>query len=106
LTTARREFIKRIGRVVVTLGAAPVVARSLQRTAAAAEFAQSRAVRAGRAQRLTILHTADIHAQLDIHDEFFWEQGKTGIQAAWGICDAANDDQRAAAAEPRQHAAC
>ena len=85
MTTARREFIKRIGRVAMTLGAAPVVARSLQRTAAAAEFAQSRAVRAGRAQRLTILHTADIHAQLDIHDEFFWEQGKPVFKPRGGF---------------------
>ena len=29
----------------------------------------------GRATKLTILHTADIHAQLDTHDEFFFENG-------------------------------
>jgi 2',3'-cyclic-nucleotide 2'-phosphodiesterase (5'-nucleotidase family) len=85
VTTARRDFIKRIGRVAVAVGAAPVVARSLQRTARAAGFAQSRAVRAGRAQHLTILHTADIHAQLDIHDEFFWEQGKPVFKRRGGF---------------------
>src|SRR4026209_600445 len=32
--------------------------------------------RPGQAQHLTILHTADIHGQLDIHDEFFWEDDR------------------------------
>jgi len=52
---------------------------------AAAELAQSRALRAGRAQHLTILHTADIHAQLDTHDEFFWEQGKPVFKRRGGL---------------------
>ena len=81
----RREFIKHIGRVAVGLGAAPVLARSRQHPAGAAEFAQSRAVRSGRAQHVTILHTADIHAQLDVHDEFFWEQGKPAFKRRGGF---------------------
>jgi 2',3'-cyclic-nucleotide 2'-phosphodiesterase (5'-nucleotidase family) len=68
----RREFIKQIGRVAVGLGVAPV-------------FAQSRAVRSGRARHITILHTADIHAQLDVHDEFFWEQGKPVFKRRGGF---------------------
>ena len=68
--SARREFIKQIGRVAVSLGAAPVLARSRQRT---------------RAQHITILHTADIHAQLDVHDEFFWEQGKPVFKRRGGF---------------------
>ena len=27
-------------------------------------------------QKITILYTSDIHAQLHTHDEFFWEEGK------------------------------
>jgi S-sulfosulfanyl-L-cysteine sulfohydrolase len=83
--SARRAFIKQIGRVAVSLGAAPVLARSLPRTSRAAEIAQSRAIRAGRAQHITILHTADIHAQLDVHDEFFWEQGKPVFKRRGGF---------------------
>jgi sulfur-oxidizing protein SoxB len=30
----------------------------------------------GKAQKFTILHTSDIHAQLHTHDEFFLENGK------------------------------
>jgi 2',3'-cyclic-nucleotide 2'-phosphodiesterase (5'-nucleotidase family) len=81
---ARREFIKHIGRIAVG-GAAPVLIHSLPRTAGAAAIAQSRAVRAGRARHITILHTADIHAQLDAHDEFFWEQGKPVFKRRGGF---------------------
>jgi len=70
--SARREFLKRIGRAALSLGAAPVLA-------------QSRSVRGDRAQRITILHTADIHAQLDVHDEFFWEQGKPVFKRRGGF---------------------
>ena len=57
----------------------------LQRPEGAADIAQSRAVRAGRAQHLTILHTADIHAQLDVHAEFFWEKGKPVFKRRGGF---------------------
>jgi sulfur-oxidizing protein SoxB len=53
-------------------------------TTSTAEAAQPRAAR-GRAQRITILHTADIHAQLDIHDEFFWEDGKPVFRRRGGL---------------------
>src|SRR5262245_52495895 len=68
----RREFIKQTRRVAVGLGAAPALAHS-------------RAVRSGRAQHITILHTADIHAQLEVHDEFFWEQGKPVFKRRGGF---------------------
>lgn len=38
-------------------------------------MAASGAVRRGAAAHLTILQTADIHRQLETHDEFFWERG-------------------------------
>jgi 2',3'-cyclic-nucleotide 2'-phosphodiesterase (5'-nucleotidase family) len=43
------------------------------------------AVRAGKAQHITILHTTDIHAQLEIHDEFFSENGKTVFKRRGGF---------------------
>ena len=38
-----------------------------------------------RAQHLTILHTSDIHAQLDVHDEFFWEDGRAVFKKRGGF---------------------
>jgi sulfur-oxidizing protein SoxB len=60
----RRDFLKHLGRVGLGLGVVPVLAR---------------------AQHLTILHTADIHAQLDIHDEFFWEDGRAVFRRRGGL---------------------
>ena len=42
-------------------------------------------VRRGQAQHLTILHTADIHGQLDIHDEFFWEDDRAVFKRRGGF---------------------
>jgi S-sulfosulfanyl-L-cysteine sulfohydrolase len=78
--SSRREFIKQIG-VAVGLGA-PILPRSLQQTR---EIGQSRAVRNGQAQHITILHTADIHAQLDVHDEFFWQNGRAVFKRRGGF---------------------
>ena len=84
-SVGRRGFLRRLGRIGAGLGAGPVLARWLQGNGDAAEAAQDRAVRGGRAQHLTILHTADIHAQLDIHDEFFWEDGKPVFRRRGGV---------------------
>jgi 2',3'-cyclic-nucleotide 2'-phosphodiesterase (5'-nucleotidase family) len=82
---SRREFFRRIGRIAGSLSAAHLLPRSFLYTANAEEIAQSRAVRAGRAQHITILHTADIHAQLDLHDEFFWEKGRPVFKRRGGF---------------------
>ncbi|HXD16342.1 MAG TPA: bifunctional metallophosphatase/5'-nucleotidase [Vicinamibacterales bacterium] len=81
----RRGFLGRLARIGAGLGAGPTLARWLQGNGDAAQAAQARAVRAGRAQHLTILHTADIHAQLDIHDEFFWEDGRPVFRRRGGV---------------------
>jgi sulfur-oxidizing protein SoxB len=41
--------------------------------------------RRGRAQHVTILHTTDIHAQLDPHDEFFYEGGRPVFRRRGGF---------------------
>lgn len=46
---------------------------------------QSRAVTSGSATVLTVLQTADIHGQLDTHDEFFWENGGPVFRRAGGF---------------------
>ncbi|HLO80700.1 MAG TPA: bifunctional metallophosphatase/5'-nucleotidase [Chitinophagaceae bacterium] len=46
---------------------------------------KSGVLQAGKAQRITLLHTADIHAQLYTHDEFFWENGKAVYRKLGGF---------------------
>ncbi len=67
----------------LTLGAGssflPVAASALNHDSAALqskEIFQNKAVQDGKANVMTILHTADIHAQILVHDEFFIENGK------------------------------
>jgi sulfur-oxidizing protein SoxB len=81
--SSRREFLAQIASVGTGLGSA--LAGSLQRRADAAEMAASQAVRQGTAQHITILHTADLHAQLDPHDEFFYEDGKPVFRRRGGF---------------------
>ena len=49
------------------------------------EIAKSKVVQNGKAQHITLLHTADIHAQLYTHDEFFWENGKAVYKKRGGL---------------------
>jgi sulfur-oxidizing protein SoxB len=49
------------------------------------ELVRGAAGRRGQAQYLTILHTSDIHGQLDTHDEFFWEDGRAVFKRRGGF---------------------
>ena len=77
----RRDFLKQAG----STGVALAVPSAFQEGANAAIRPQSRTVTAGKADHITILHTADIHAQLDIHDEFFYEQGRPRFRRRGGL---------------------
>jgi 2',3'-cyclic-nucleotide 2'-phosphodiesterase (5'-nucleotidase family) len=81
----RREFIRRAGAMSVGLGLGPAAAFWLQNNADAAELSGSAAVKTGKAQHITILHTSDIHAQLEIHDEFFYERGQAVFKKRGGF---------------------
>lgn len=67
-------MLRGLGAGGLALGLGPLVASSAS-GASSATLRQSRTVRSGAATMLTILQTADIHGQLDTHDEFFWENG-------------------------------
>lgn len=73
-TSSRRSVLRGIGAGGLALGLGPLLASSAS-GASATTLRQSRAVRSGAATMLTVLQTADIHGQLDTHDEFFWEDG-------------------------------
>jgi 2',3'-cyclic-nucleotide 2'-phosphodiesterase (5'-nucleotidase family) len=69
--SGRREFLKHVGAMGLGL--------------ASTDLASSQAVKRGSARHLTILHTSDIHAQLEIHDEFFYENGKPSFKRRGGF---------------------
>lgn len=81
---SRREFLRKAGGLGLTLGIGgglitPASASALNDGEGAhksREMFSNRAVKRGKASIVTILHTADIHAQLLTHDEFLIEEGK------------------------------
>jgi len=81
----RREFIKHVGVMGLGLGVGPAVAQWLPGGADAAPASATAAAAGGKVRHLTILHTADIHGQLDIHDEFFVEAGKPVFKRRGGF---------------------
>jgi sulfur-oxidizing protein SoxB len=67
----RRDFLK--------AGAAAGIGLGLP------EILRDDRIRRSQAQHLTILHTADIHGQLEVHDEFFWEDGRAVFKKRGGF---------------------
>ena len=80
----RREMLRAFSALGAGLAMGPVVA-----LAAASdrrdELTKSRAVLSGRTSKFTILHTADIHAQLQTHDEFFYENRRAVYRKRGGF---------------------
>jgi Calcineurin-like phosphoesterase len=69
--SGRREFLKHVGSIGLGL--------------ASADLARSQTVKRGGARHLTILHTADIHGQLEIHHEFFYEDARPRFKRRGGF---------------------
>lgn len=91
---SRRDFIKKAGRLGLSLGigggliTTPLAAAALHDEDAAyrsKNMQQNKAVRNGKASLLTLLHTADIHSQIHQHDEFFIENGKPVYKKRGGL---------------------
>ena len=89
---SRREFLKKAGRWGLALGIGggliPVAASAFKSADSAdktREMLKNNAVRNGKANVITLLHTADIHAQLMTHDEFFIEGGKPVYKRRGGL---------------------
>ena len=91
---SRRNFLKQSGRLGLGLGigggliSSPLAASALNNEDAAykaSSMEKNKAVIDGKAKRITLLHTADIHSQLLIHDEFFVENGKNVYKKRGGF---------------------
>ena len=91
---SRRDFLRKSTRLGLGLGigggliGTPVAASALNNENAAYKenaMANNKAVREGKATKLTLLHTADIHSQLTTHDEFFMENGKPVFKKRGGF---------------------
>ena len=73
----RRGFIKTAGLAGLALSGLPQIASAITGDQHHAnEILKSKVVLDGKVKHITLLHTADIHAQLYTHDEFFWENNK------------------------------
>src|SRR5713101_3115866 len=83
--SADRDWLKHVGSAGMGLGLGPALASCLQGRADAAGLAGNKTVQTGKAQHITILHTSDIHAQLEIHDEFFYESGRPAFRRRGGF---------------------
>jgi sulfur-oxidizing protein SoxB len=82
----RRSFLKKLGMTGIGLGMAPVMASAMiDESTPHDEIVKSKTVKSGKAQHITILQTSDIHAQLNTHDEFYWENGKAVYKKAGGF---------------------
>ena len=80
----RRDFIKKAGKMGLALGiggglVTPLAASSLRdddTVYKSRAMANNKAIVNGKAAIITLLHTADIHSQLQIHDELLIENNK------------------------------
>ncbi len=82
----RRSFLKQASALGLGLAFGTKVASGVtQDPHALSDIKKSATVKSGKAQHFTLLHTSDIHAQLDIHDEFFLENGKPVYKKRGGM---------------------
>lgn len=78
----RRTFLKAAGSIGLALGVG--ILGHTPPVSAAEKEAAAQAVEDGKAKRLTILQTADIHGNVQTHPELFIENGQPVFRAAGG----------------------
>lgn len=82
----RRSFIKQASALGLGLAFGTKVASGVTHDPHALNnIKKSDVVKSGKAQHFTLLHTSDIHAQLDVHDEFFLENGQPVYKKRGGM---------------------
>lgn len=82
---SRRDFLQKMRAATVGMGLSPIISLALIEEGKAKEIQQSKAIKTGKAQKITLLHSTDIHGQINMHDEFFWEEGKPVFKKRGGF---------------------
>lgn len=82
---SRKNFLRTLGAATMGLGLMPVTTFALNEKGKAEEIEKSNVVKSGKVQHLTLLHTSDIHGQVNVHDEFFWENDKAVFKKRGGF---------------------
>jgi len=83
--TGRRDFLKATAWAGIGHGLDPGLSRIFDPERHLPEIVRGPGAARGRIRRVTILHTADIHGQLDSHDEFFWEGDRAVFRKRGGF---------------------
>ncbi len=85
---SRRNFLKLAGTIGFGFSLAPSVMGNMkEQQGKDLAINASQSVQRGKAKKISILHTADIHGQLMTHDEFFLEQGKVVYKQRGGLAN-------------------
>lgn len=83
---SRKDFLKKLGAASIGLGIAPLSSFALTtEESKVKEILKSKTVKDGKAQHITLLHTTDIHGQINVHDEFFWEDNQVVFKKRGGF---------------------
>ena len=82
---SRKDFLKKIGAATIGMGLSPLVSFAMIDEGKAEEINKSKTIKEGKVQKITLLHTTDIHGQINVHDEFFWEEGKPVFKKRGGF---------------------
>ncbi len=96
---SRRSVLRALGAGGLMAGLGPMIASSASATSVRS-VRQSAAVRQGRARLITLLQTADLHGQIETHDEFFWEGGRAVYRRTGGMARIQTLVDRARAENP------
>ncbi|MES2656724.1 MAG: bifunctional metallophosphatase/5'-nucleotidase [Bacteroidota bacterium] len=85
---SRRNFLKLASTIGFGFSMAPSVMGNIkQQQGKDLAINASQSVQSGKAKKISILHTADIHGQLMTHDEFFLEQGQVVYKKRGGLAN-------------------
>lgn len=79
----RRDFIKKTAFAGMASAILPVV--GMAGSASQSQSPSAKATTTGGNKKVTFLITSDIHAQINTHDEFFWENNKSVYKKRGGL---------------------